>query len=153
MIFVKFLRRWTWFSFDGVCSQIEWANILHHIFMLTGGLATVTLWCLPLGPPVSGVILGPVAYKIEWRKAKKGAILWGLLRPLWAPTQSTPVYATCLCSWITIKCVAFNDSTQGDIKRVTLVYLYHGNRCGHHKKIVDCKVGLCTSLRTVAEFL
>ena len=38
-------------------------------------------------------------------------------------------------------------------KRVTLVYLYHVNRCGHHKKIVDCKVGLCTSLRTVAEFL
>ena len=38
-------------------------------------------------------------------------------------------------------------------KRVTLVYLYHVNRCGTHKKIVDCKVGLCTSLRTVAEFL
>ena len=39
------------------------------------------------------------------------------------------------------------------IKRVTLVYLYHVNRCGHHKKIVDCKVGLCASLRTVAELL
>ena len=31
--------------------------------------------------------------------------------------------------------------------------LYHINRRGTYKKIVDCKVGLCTSLRTVAEFL
>ena len=38
-------------------------------------------------------------------------------------------------------------------KRVTIVYLYHVNRCGHYKKNVDCKVGLCTSLQTVAEFL
>ena len=34
-------------------------------------------------------------------------------------------------------------------KRVT-PYLYHVNRWDTHKKIVDSKVGLCTSLRTVA---
>ena len=40
------------------------------------------------------------------------------------------------------------------IKRVTLVYLYHVNRCGHHKKLSIAKLDFdCTSLRTVAEFL
>ena len=33
------------------------------------------------------------------------------------------------------------------------VYLYRVNRWDTHKKIADCKVGLCTSLRTIAEFL
>ena len=34
------------------------------------------------------------------------------------------------------------------------VYLYHHvNRWDTHKKNVDCKVGLCASLQTVAEFL
>ena len=43
---------------------------------------------------------------------------------------------------------------QGSVKRVTLVYLPLPRKSLEHwQQIVDCRVRLCTSLRTVAEFL